>query len=175
MSSKAHWEQVCATRPSQMVSWFQERAHRSLAFIQSTGLPRSARIIDVGGGASTLVDDLCWLEANLLETGLPAQTHAVWHDQAVFHFLTAASDRQRHVQKVYEALKPSGYLMAAVFAEDGPSQCSGLPVMRYRPGDLEAELGSSLVLIDQQPERHLTPAGQEQSFVYCFFRRKVAI
>jgi SAM-dependent methyltransferase len=203
MPSKDHWENVYSTKASDEVSWFQEHAELSLQLIRDAALPTSASIIDVGGGASTLVDDLLdkghehltvldlsgaalataktrlgprassvqWLEANVIDVDLPRHAYDVWHDRAVFHFLTSAPERQAYVEAVLRAVKPGGLVIVATFAEDGPSQCSGLPVMRYGADELHAEFGEPFLLLGHQKESHHTPAGKEQSFVYCFCRK----
>ncbi len=203
MQTKEHWENVYSTKAAEEVSWFQEHARLSLQIICDSALAPDGRIIDVGGGASTLVDDLLsagfskitvldlsaaalakakarlgsraasvqWLEANILDVTLPASTYDVWHDRAVFHFLTSESERHRYVEQVLHAVKPGGLVIVATFAEDGPEKCSGLPVMRYSADGVHAEFGNTFELLGSQRESHLTPTGKEQKFVYCFCRR----
>ncbi len=203
MQKKEHWEKVYSTKAATQVSWFQEHAAMSLQLIARQNVPRSASIIDVGGGASTLVDDLLdagycqltvldlsgaaiataktrlgeraalvqWREANVLEVELPAQSFEVWHDRAVFHFLTTEQEREVYVQQVLRAVTPGGLVIVATFAEDGPTQCSGLPVMRYDPNALHAQFGAPFAMLGHEKESHMTPGGNEQKFVYCFCRR----
>ena len=203
MQSKEHWERVYSTKPTDGVSWYQPHAELSLKLIHKTGLPLTASIIDVGGGASTLVDDLFhegyrsltvldlsgaallsaqarlgeqakavkWLEANITEVELPSQTYDIWHDRAVFHFLTDTQERQAYVATVSQAVKSGGYVIVATFAEDGPLQCSGLPVMRYSANELHAEFGTHFALLEHQKEEHHTPSGAVQQFVYCLFQK----
>ena len=203
MSRKAHWEEVYRTTSSQSVSWFQPQAATSLRLIRSASEPAAA-VIDVGGGASMLVDGLLdagyrdvtvldlsgaalavaqarlgaraesvhWLEGNILEVALPEAAYDVWHDRAVFHFLTDPADRVAYVRQVLHAVRPGGHVIVASFAEDGPTQCSGLPVMRYRPDELHAQFGAPFALLHHEKETHLTPAGKAQEFVYCFCRRQ---
>lgn len=203
MQSKDHWEKVYTTRPTDAVSWFQPHADLSVSLIKATGVSHDAAIIDVGGGASTLVDDLLadgytnlsvldlsaaalaaarqrlglqaskvqWIEADVTKANLPAYRYDVWHDRAVFHFLTSAEDRAAYVQAVFRAVKPGGHVIVATFAEDGPNQCSGLPVMRYRADQLHAEFGDSFTLLRHENEAHHTPSGTVQQFVYCYCRR----
>ena len=203
MQSKQHWEKVYTTKAATEVSWFQEHALLSLKLIRDAGVPSAAAIIDVGGGSSTLVDDLLaqgyenvtvldlsgtalatarsrlgaraahvqWIEADALEADLPAQAYDVWHDRAVFHFLTSAEERRAYVQKVLRAVKPGGLVIVATFAEDGPSHCSGLPVMRYSANQLYAEFAEPFLLLGHARESHRTPGGSEQKFVYCFCRK----
>jgi 2-polyprenyl-3-methyl-5-hydroxy-6-metoxy-1,4-benzoquinol methylase len=203
MQSKEHWERVYAKKSPNEVSWFQKHAAPSLKLIREAAVPTTASIIDVGGGASTLVDDLLAdgfdnvtvldlsgaalaaskvrlgarsarvkrIEANILETQLPEHAFDVWHDRAVFHFLTSAKDRRAYVQAVLHAVKPGGIVIVATFAEDGPKKCSGLPVMRYGPKELHAEFGQPFQLLRNERETHVTPGGGEQKFVYCLCRK----
>lgn len=202
MPQKEHWEQVYTTKPTTGVSWFQVHAEQSLRLIQDTGVPRSAAIIDVGGGASTLVDDLLaggyaalsvldisaaalkaaqarlgpaanrvrWLVGDITTIDLPAQAFDVWHDRAVFHFLTTPEQRAAYVRQVLRAVKPGGHVIVSTFAEDGPLQCSGLPVVRYSADGLHAEFGAPFELVRHEKEEHRTPAGSIQQFVYCYCR-----
>ncbi len=207
MASKEHWEKVYAGKSATAVSWFQEHAALSLKLIRQAATPTSASIIDVGGGASTLVDDLLaagyehltvldlseaalavaklrlgvraakvrWIEANILQAELPDPGYDVWHDRAVFHFLTNEQDRHDYVSKVLRMVKPGGLVIVATFAEDGPTKCSGLPVMRYSAEELHAEFGKPFQLLGQVKESHRTPSGDEQRFVYCLCRKKSMI
>jgi len=203
MESKKHWEKVYTSKADTEVSWFQEHAQLSLKLILEEKTSTASSIIDVGGGASTLVDDLLangyehvtvldlsgaalltakarigahandvqWLEADILSVELPTHAYDVWHDRAVFHFLTTESERHAYVQKVLKTVKPGGLVIVATFAEDGPTQCSGLPVMRYSAKGLQSEFGGSFELLGHKKESHHTPDGNEQKFVYCFFRK----
>ena len=203
MQSKDHWEKVYTTKATDAVSWFQTHAGLSLDLIKATGVSCDAAIIDVGGGASTLVDDLLtngytdltvldlsasalaaarnrlgakasnirWIEADITKADLPANKFDVWHDRAVFHFLTTPEDRAAYVQAVFHSVKPGGHVIVATFAEDGPNQCSGLPVIRYRADELHAEFGESFSLLHHEKETHHTPSGTVQQFVYCYCRR----
>lgn len=113
-----------------------------------------------------------WIVADLFEAKLP-QVYEVWHDRAVFHFLTDVHERQEYSDKLWGALAPGGHAVIATFAEDGPSRCSGLPCVRYSPESLEAELGSDRFrLIESTQERHLTPRQQEQAFQYSVLQKR---
>lgn len=203
MKSGEHWEKVYNTKSATEVSWFQERADLSLKLIRDSGIPRTAPIMDVGGGASVLVDDLLahgyedvtvldlsgaamaiarsrlgraarrvkWIEADVLDVELPAAAYDIWHDRAVFHFLTNARDRAAYVKQVLHAVKPGGLVIIATFAEDGPTECSGLPVMRYSAGQLHSEFGDPFIFVGHEKETHRTPGGKDQNFVYCFCRK----
>lgn len=203
MKARDHWERVYGSQAATEVSWFQEHAERSLRLIRETGVSRAACIIDVGGGASTLVDDLLadgyenltvldlsqralaaarrrlgtlaarvqWRLADVLDVELPKHGYDLWHDRAVFHFLTDPAERAAYVGQVQHAVKPGGFVIVATFAEDGPARCSGLPVMRYSAPRLHAEFGEAFQLLGHERESHLTPAGREQRFVYCLCRK----
>jgi len=205
MQSKQHWENVYTTKSAKKVSWFQEHANLSLKLIQNAGISSTASIIDVGGGASILVDDLLahnyenitvldlsgsalkaakerlgirasmvkWIEGDVLETDLQKNGYDVWHDRAVFHFLVSEEERHAYVRKVLNAVKPGGLVIVATFAEDGPTKCSGLPVMRYSANQLHSEFGEPFQLLGHERELHQTPDGNEQKFVYCFCKKMV--
>ncbi|MBA2664379.1 MAG: class I SAM-dependent methyltransferase [Bradymonadaceae bacterium] len=201
MERKAHWEGVYTEKSPSDVSWFQPRPALSLELIEACSLGRAEAIIDIGGGASLLVDHLldrghgqvsvldisaaglaasrqrlgerapsvCWLEADITDVALAPQR--LWHDRAVFHFLTDPVDRQKYVQTLLATLESGGHAVIATFAEDGPERCSGLPIVRYSPESLAQTLGKELELVKVRREAHQTPAGRAQSFVYCLFRR----
>lgn len=116
-----------------------------------------------------------WIEGDISGNHVPLQSYDIWHDRAVFHFLTSQTDRQNYLQSAKQAIKPGGYWIMATFAKDGPEQCSDLPTMRYDADALSAELGDAFTLIRQEQESHITPAGKEQSFLYCCFRRNATI
>ncbi len=194
-----HWETVYSSKATDRVSWFQQHAASSLRLIQACAAT-DAQIIDVGGGASVLVDNLLdagfcnvtvldlaepalatsrarlgaraqsvqWIAADITRAELPAAHYDVWHDRAVFHFLTDPADRARYVEQVLKSVKPGGHVIVAAFGPGGPLQCSGLDVMRYAPDALHAEFGAPFRLLGHETETHLTPAGKEQEFVYCY-------
>ena len=113
-----------------------------------------------------------WMRADVLRSQLDEGAYVVWHDRAVFHFLTDAVDRKAYVDQVRRAVKPGGYVLVATFAEDGPEYCSGLPVVRYSAEGLHSQFGSDFQLLRTEHEDHRTPGGGEQSFVYCLCRRE---
>lgn len=198
---KSHWEQVYQTKAADSVSWFQAHAEQSLALIRGIAAGRQGlQLIDVGAGASTLVDDLLaapegfglsvldisrtalelaaarldkaagrveWIEGDITQVALPERRWDIWHDRAVFHFLTEAAQREAYVERVRRAVRPGGHVIVAAFAPDGPEQCSGLPVMRYAPGELHAQFGGEFELLQHLSESHRTPSGAIQHFVYC--------
>jgi SAM-dependent methyltransferase len=198
-----HWNRVYQNKTPENVSWYQRRPDISLALIAASGVPREAFIIDVGGGASVLVDhllelgfvnlavldlagsalnasqarlgaraaDVEWHEADVTNF-VPPHRYALWHDRAVFHFLTAAEDRARYVETLRKALEPSGAVVIATFAPEGPPKCSGLDVVRYDEKSIAAELGAEFRLQEARRETHLTPWEAEQRFNYFRFRRQ---
>ena len=197
-----HWEKVYQTKSLDAVSWFQKHATRSFEIIRSIGETSEAQIIDVGSGASTLLDDLLtggfkhvsvldlsasalevarrrlgplgqnvrWMTCDIRTVDLPEQTYDIWHDRAVFHFLTDPADRIAYVRQVVKSVKSGGHVIVATFATDGPEQCSGLPVVRYEPNQLHDEFGPAFELLEHTSEAHKTPWGSVQHFVYCHCR-----
>lgn len=116
--------------------------------------------------------EVTWVEADITQASLPYQGYDVWHDRAVFHFLTQPNDRQRYVQAVQYAVKPGGHVIVATFALDGPLQCSGLEVRRYDSESLHQEFGDNFQLTNSTREVHSTPFGTEQKFIYCYCRKR---
>lgn len=203
MNTKAHWERIYETKVPTEVSWYQEHAKCSIQYFEHTGIQKSDHIIDVGGGASTLVNDLLehsfqnitvldvsgtalhlaqqqlgerakavnWMEADITQVELPLDAYDVWHDRAVFHFLTRANERQRYVETVRKSVRKGGHVVVATFAPDGPERCSGLEVVRYSPESLHSEFGEDFEVVDSTRETHHTPFGKEQKFIYCYCRK----
>jgi hypothetical protein len=109
-----------------------------------------------------------WIEADVTAAWRSPRVD-IWHDRAVFHFLTDANDRRRYVAHVREAVKPGGAVIIGTFAPDGPERCSGLPVCRYNAAGIAAELGEMFTLAETVTDQHRTPAGTLQSFTYGRF------
>lgn len=202
MTRHAHWQAVYEGKAETVVSWFQERPASSLALIHATGLGVDARIIDVGGGASRLIDYLldqgyrsvtvldiamaalektrhrlgaradtvAWLVADITQW-IPSGQFDIWHDRAVFHFLTDPSDRKAYVAAMAAAVPTGGHAIVGTFALDGPERCSGLPVCRYDADGLVAEFSPYFQLVETVAEDHITPAGKTQRFQFCRMRR----
>jgi len=206
MNPQEHWNQVYLTKGAQDVSWYQRRPDLSLALIAASGVGKNdTTIIDVGGGASTLVDFLLddnyrgvavldlsgvalsyararlgeravvveWFEADVRSFD-PPHRFSLWHDRAVFHFLTAANDRRAYVSSLRRSLQPGGVVIISSFAPDGPPKCSGLDVMRYNERSILNELGPEFQLQDVRRETHVTPWQSEQRFIYFRFQWKGA-
>ena len=182
------------------VSWYQTEPVVSLELVDLLGISAEAGVIDVGGGASVLVDALLlrgftdltvldiseaalrasqervgadapvdWIAHDLL-TWEPARRYDLWHDRAVFHFLSG------DVVGVYRdllhrAVAPGGCVVMATFAPDGPEWCSGLPVTRYGADQLNETLGDEFKLVDHRREVHVTPSGATQPFTWIAARR----
>ncbi|KJU86663.1 type 12 methyltransferase [Candidatus Magnetobacterium bavaricum] len=200
---KEHWDNVYKTKLPTQVSWYEENPEISLKLIKTTKVGTKANIIDVGGGASTLVDTLLlkkyknitvldispsalagsrerlgeqahkvkWLEADITTAQPLSEQYDLWHDRAVFHFLTDADDRKKYVQAVNQSLKVGGHLIIATFAIDGPQKCSGLEVVRYDEEGLHTEFGLNFELLNVIELDHTTPAKGVQRFLFCHFRR----
>jgi hypothetical protein len=98
---------------------------------------------------------------------LPSDSIDVWHDRAVFHFLTTEADRKAYIERACCAVKRGGHVVLATFGPEGPEKCSGLPVVRYAPEALHAAFGDAFRMVEHFDERHRTPWGTEQEFVYC--------
>ena len=198
---KEHWESVYLNKSPLTVSWYQQEPALSLSLITGISLSRDAPIIDVGGGASTLVDKLCeeaftnisvldvsgnaldharkrlvnkaskvhWYEEDVT-CFKPPHRFALWHDRAVFHFLTSKSDREKYIDVLRQSLEPGGHLIIMTFAIDGPLKCSGLDIVQYDVDKLTAALGTGFDLIKSGHDVHLTPAGKQQKFAFFHFK-----
>jgi len=202
MERKKHWEKIYQTKLSTEVSWYKPHLDLSLDWILDSAKSKNSAIVDIGGGSSTLVDDLLakgytnitvldisqqalklskdrlgpladkvtWIEAGITHVSFLPQSFDVWHDRAVFHFLTESSDRKKYIETLKNALKPEGLLIMATFSLEGPLKCSGLDVIRYSPETLSRELGDGFSLVKTSQERHQTPFGTSQNFTYCRFK-----
>lgn len=200
---KGHWENVYQNKSDIEVSWFKEHLENSLKLILGTGVDKDAAIIDIGGGSSTLVDDLLdsgfidvsvldisraaldrsiarlgkksdaveWIAADITEVALPENRYSVWHDRAVFHFLTDEDHRRKYIDLVMRSLKPGGHVIVASFGPNGPLKCSGLDVVRYSPDAMHGEFGDGFDLLKSVEEKHETPFGTTQEFIYCYCRK----
>jgi SAM-dependent methyltransferase len=109
-----------------------------------------------------------WLVGDVRTVPLDQHRFDVWHDRAVFHFLTSAEDRAAYVRQVAHAVKPGGHVIVATFGPEGPSRCSGLETVRYHPESLHAQFGPTFHLVEHRSELHQTPMGTTQQFTYCF-------
>lgn len=201
---KEHWENIYKTKKADQVSWFRSHLDKSLDLILNTEVKPEANIIDIGGGASTLVDDLLakgfsnisvldvsgsalevskkrlgnkanqvqWIESDITMVKLPENHYDLWHDRAVFHFLTKESDRKQYIQMLSNAMKPNAHVIIATFGPGGPLKCSGLDIVRYDTENIKKVLGSAFQLVESIKEIHKTPFGTEQEFMYFWFRKR---
>jgi hypothetical protein len=195
-----HWDRTYQTKTTDEVSWFQREPTMSLRLLTAAGLGSGTSLIDVGGGASTLVDaalrlgvtdvtvldiaqaamtasrsrlgdlahEVTWLAEDVL-TWVPARRYDLWHDRAVFHFLTEPADHDRYREVLRAGLAAGGSVVIGTFAEDGPQSCSGLPVARYSPAAL-AEQFPGFDVVDVQREEHHTPWDAVQPFTWLLLR-----
>ena len=113
---------------------------------------------------------LRWIVADVTGDWTPPAID-LWHDRAVFHFLTEPADRARYVERLTQAVRPGGSVVIATFAPDGPETCSGLPVVRYSADALAATLGPTFRLEQSLTRTHGTPWGSSQAFQYARFSR----
>jgi SAM-dependent methyltransferase len=202
-----HWEAVYGARQEAALTWFEGEPELSLALIAAYGAPDEA-VIDVGGGASRLIDALlargygavscldlapaalaasrarlgpeaaarvCWIAADVTEWMPEPGRYGIWHDRAAFHFLTEADARAAYVARMARGVKPGGHAILMTFAEDGPEMCSGLPVRRYAPEGLAAEIARHapgvFTLVEGRRHLHRTPKGAVQAFQATVLRR----
>lgn len=202
MDTKTHWEKVYKTKAPETLSWYRPHLETSLDLIERTGAGFSSSIIDVGGGESTLANDLTsrgyrnltvldisetaitvcknrmrqaadhvhWLVADVILTELESDMYDVWHDRAVFHFLTGVSQRIAYVHNVAKSVKRGGHVIVSTFGPEGPTKCSGLDVMRYDADSLHDQFGPKFRLVESSKELHQTPLGGTQQFLYCYCR-----
>ena len=199
---RSHWDQVYATRSETDVSWYQPHPAVSLRLIRTASPDRSASVIDVGGGASVLIDELVssgfndvsvldisdealskanarllakageidWIVADVT-TWTPPRRWRIWHDRAVFHFLTRCDQQDDYIAALRAGTTDDATVVMATFALDGPEKCSGLPVQRYSAPMLADRLGNGFRLMSQEAETHLTPSGGQQRFTYVVLER----
>jgi 2-polyprenyl-3-methyl-5-hydroxy-6-metoxy-1,4-benzoquinol methylase len=202
MDRKSHWDTIYSAKAPNELGWHQAHPELSLRLIEASDIGKDEPIIDIGGGASLLVDQLAalgfrrvtvldisaaaiaaarvrlgeqagevhWLTEDITRFE-PKEKYGLWHDRAVFHFLTGAADRQAYLDTAEQALSPGSQMIIATFALNGPDQCSGLPIIRYSPDSLAREIGKHFELLESYGETHVTPGGGKQRFNYCRFRR----
>lgn len=198
-----HWDGVYRTKGDQEVSWHQDEPTTSLDLIREVARPGASVIDIGGGSsvlAGRLLesgfhelavldisetalerarvriakgqDRVRWIIADVTATQDVGQFD-VWHDRAVFHFLTDPEERSRYVSLVMRTIPVGGRIVIGTFALDGPEKCSGLPVRRYDSCSLAAEFGTPFVLNKILSEQHITPWGKPQSFLYVVLSRVV--
>lgn len=198
--SAAHWEGIYAAKGREDVSWYEESPDTSVELVLSAGVPRSVidvgagasmlpdALLDAGVHQVTLLDlsmSALALTATRLEaagrsattivgdvlTHDFAETYDVWHDRAVFHFLTEPGQRSAYAAQVRRGVAPGGLVVIGTFAPDGPETCSGLPVARYDADGLAAQLGEGFTLVGSRRAVHHTPWDSVQPFTWVVLRR----
>ncbi len=194
-----HWQSVYNTKDESGLSWTQSDPATSLDLIQE--VCPVGRIIDVGGGTSALAGRLLqlgytvavldisesalqraqrrlgeaanriqWIQGDVTQLA-DLGTFDLWHDRALFHFLTDPADRIAYRRLLSRSIRPGGHAVIATFSLEGSEKCSGLAVRRYSGETLASELGAPWTLLKSVPETHLTPWGHPQAFQYSLFRR----
>ena len=197
--SGGYWDHRYSSTGDTNVSWFQATPQLSLELIGSV-TDHSASVVDVGGGASRLVDRLLdagyrdvtvvdlsqqalnaaharigdspvtWVVTDVRDWQ-PDRTFDVWHDRAAYHFLTDVDDQRQYWHLVRESVPHGGHVVVATFAEDGPEMCSGLPITRYSHAELAKAMGEGFTVLGTRREEHVTPAGGTQSFTWLLAQR----
>lgn len=197
---KNYWENVYQSKEADQVSWYQVKDQKTLKRIEAQHLKQNQNIIDVGSGASILIDQLLeagyknlhvldlsqtalqktqmrvaekgldttktiWLVDDVCTVHLPQQYFDLWHDRAVFHFMITDEQQQQYINNMQKALKNGGILILSTFAEDGPTQCSGLHVEQYNIDKLKLRLGDAFSLVEHDHDTHITPWGTPQQFL----------
>ena len=200
---KAHWDNVWQTKSHDSTSWYQEVPATSLRFFETVKLSNTAPLIDIGSGASKLIDgwlsqgfrditaldisanafvqsklrlgvdadQVTFIEANVIDWQ-PERCYQLWHDRAVFHFLTDPDSRERYITTLTTALAPGAFFICGGFSTSGPQKCSGLEVQRYDPGRMAEVFAPWFEVLASENETHLTPARSEQHFLWSLFQRR---
>jgi SAM-dependent methyltransferase len=199
---QAHWDNAWDHRDPVGTSWYQPVPTVSLALIDIAAPRRDGAIVDVGGGASYLVDHLIarsHRHVTIVDIAAEALTHTqsrlgdrpefrcvvadattwqpgctfdLWHDRAVFHFLTDETHRASYADIATRSIVPGGHLIVGTFALDGPTMCSGLPVQRYDVASLAAQFETGFDLTHSAVDDHVTPTGATQRFTFVVLRRR---
>jgi len=203
VTEAAHWDDVYRTRAHDSLSWFQPSADTSLALITSVADPAAISVIDVGAGTSPLADALLTAGCtdltlvDLSETALaatsarlneqasvttvvgditdwdPGRTYDLWHDRAVFHFLSGPG-RDIYVATAERSIREGGHIVIGTFADDGPTRCSDRDVARYSADQLAAVFANGFETVTTRDEHHRTPKDVDQHFTWVVLRRRAA-
>ena len=193
MSLTDHWNDRYENNPASKLSWYQESSPEVEFITNNVG--KATPIIDIGGGLSPFVHELIdleftdltvldisdfalsegvrkaegrkveWIASDIREWS-PDRMYGLWHDRAVFHFLTEKEDQQRYYLKAAEAQDPGGYQIMGTFSENGPESCSELSVARHSIADLTSSLAVDFTVIDTSIHEHITPSGAAQEFAW---------
>lgn len=202
-SKKEHWENIYKTKDHTEVSWYQESPKISLELLSEIHAQPSQSVIDVGCGASLLVDNLLTLgykDITLIDLSTSAlsliknrladksdipeylseditkigfnKPFDIWHDRAVFHFLTDAQDRLSYMTTLEKHLTRSGRAIIGAFSFNGPEKCSGLNIVQYDGEKMESVLTQNLELVETVTDTHVMPNGSTQEFMYFIIKHK---
>ena len=200
MEKKKHWENIYQTKNIDGVSWYQETPYESIELIKKFSTNDFDMIIDIGCGKSFLVDNLLKLNyknitlvdislnalkevkerlngksLNFIETDVLnlklEQTFNIWHDRAVFHFITDRDSIEKYISLCNEYIVEGGKLIIGTFAEDGPLKCSGLQIKRYSVENLKELFKENFEFIEGFKKLHYTPFNTQQKFTFCVFRK----
>ena len=198
---KKHWETVYETKNPNQVSWTQEIPKTSLNFIHSFNTNKNAKIIDIGGGDSKLVDFLLdegfqnitvldisqkaiekaqlrlgekakkvnWIVSNITDFK-PTTQYDIWHDRAVFHFLTSQDQIDKYLEIVKNTV--SEHLIIGTFSENGPLKCSGLEIKQYSKETITELFQNEFQVLECFTEDHLNPFDTTQNFIFCSFKKR---
>ena len=197
-----HWPSVYSSKSAQEVGWFQAHHEVSMEFINNSKIVKDARILDVGSGATTLLDDLLKEGySNIVAMDIGASALAVskqrladlivwevadithpleieensidlWHDRAVLHFFTSKIEKEGYLDNLKMVVKRGGFVIIETFSPEGASQCSGLDLEQYDEEMLEQFLGLEFELIQFKRHVHSTPSGGERPYVSTLFKRR---
>jgi predicted TPR repeat methyltransferase len=199
--SKLHWEQVYQTKSPEQVSWTQAMPHTSLTLIRSLQLPKTAKIIDIGGGDSTLVDHLI-LEGFDNITVLDISSSALekakirlgdksklvkWIVSDVTMFAPEETYDLWHDRATFHFLTDDNqvtaylnivehavaqYMIIATFSETGPERCSGLSIKQYSQTQLTDRFNKNFVSVNCVNDTHVTPFNTKQNFIFCSLEKR---
>jgi ribosomal protein L11 methylase PrmA len=199
---KKHWETVYETKTPDQVSWTQEKPKTALDLIHSFGLSKSAKIIDIGGGDSKLVDflldegfenitvlDISEKAIEKAKLRLGANANKVnWIVSDITQFVPTTHydvwhDRaafhfltsQEQINSYVAIVKKfvSNYIIIGTFSENGPKKCSGLDIKQYSKETLTATFQNEFEVVNCFTEDHTTPFDTQQNFIFCVFKRKL--
>jgi len=198
-----YWDTVYDTKGEDGVSWYQAEPTVTLELFEGAQVAHDRSIIDVGGGASVVVDHLMtggytdvtvldvskvaledakvrlgttsqrvtWLHRDIFDW-VPERQFDVWHDRAVFHFLIEEQERRDYVRTLLDGVNAGSCVIIATFDVDGPTHCSGLPVVRYGGPELAGIFAPHLELVTSRRQEHVTPAGVVQPFTWVMLQRR---
>ncbi len=200
MDKKKHWENIYKTKEINGVSWYQSIPQESIDLISKFSRSKNEKIIDVGCGKGFLVDNLLklgFIDISLLDISIDALDEVskrignkkvkciegdilnvnlknnfdIWHDRAVFHFITEREGIKKYVSICNEKINRNGTLIIGTFAEDGPLKCSGLEIKRYSTKNLKEIFKENFEFVEGFKRLHSTPFDTQQSFTFCIFKK----